>query len=40
MFNMNYRNYETLKAKIIDILYNRYKLRVISEDPLNFEKAN
>lgn len=40
MFNMNYKNYEILKAKIIDILYNRYKLRVISEDPLNFEKVN
>ena len=39
MFNMNYRNYETLKAKIIDILYNRYRLRVTSEDPLNFEKV-
>lgn len=40
MFNMNYRNYETLKAKIIDILYNRYRLRVTSEDPLNFEKVS
>ena len=40
MFNMNYKNYEILKAKIIDILYNRYKLRGISEDPLNFEKEN
>lgn len=40
MFNMNYKNYETLKAKIIDILYNRYRLRVTSEAPLNFEKAS
>lgn len=40
MFNMNYRNYETLKAKIIYILYNIYELRVISDDPLSFEKVS
>ncbi|MBQ8659505.1 MAG: hypothetical protein IJ475_01540 [Bacilli bacterium] len=40
MFNMNYKNYESLRVKIIDILYNRYKLRVISEDPLNFEEVS
>lgn len=39
MFNINYKNYDNLKEKIIDILYNRYKLRVISEEPLNFEKV-
>lgn len=39
MFNINYKNYDTLKEKIIYILYNRYKLRVISEEPLNFEKV-
>lgn len=39
MFNMDY-SYETLKAKITDILYNKYKLRAISEDPLNFEKVS
>ena len=39
MINMSCRDYETLKAKVVDILYNRYKLKVISEDPLNFEEV-
>lgn len=39
MFNMSYRDYETLKSKVVDILYNRYNLKVISDDPLNFEEV-
>lgn len=39
MFNFEVKDYDSLKAKIIQILYNRYRLKVICEDPLDFEEV-
>ena len=39
MLNFECKDYATLKEKVIKILYNRYKLRVINEDPLDFEEV-
>lgn len=38
MFNFDCKDYETLKAKVTEILYDKYKLKVVSEDPLRFEE--
>lgn len=40
MFNFDCKDYTTLKAKVIKILCNKYRLRIISEDPLDFENAD
>lgn len=40
MFNIDYDDYTTMKAKVIKILYNKYRLRIISEDPLDFEEVS
>lgn len=39
MLNFECKDYDSLKAKVIQILYNRYRLKVISEDPLDFEEV-
>lgn len=39
VFNIKY-DYEFVKSKVTNILSEKYHLRVISEDPLNFEKVS
>lgn len=40
MLNFEVKDYDSLKAKVIQILYNKYKLKVISDDPLDFEEVS
>lgn len=40
LFNFEIKDYDSLKAKVIQILYNKYRLKVISEDPLDFEEVS
>lgn len=40
MFNFECQDYATIKTKVTKILYNRYKLKVISDDPLDFEEVS
>ncbi len=39
MFNMNDIDYDSLKAKVIKILYNKFRVKVINENPLDFEEV-
>lgn len=40
MFNIDCNDYTTIKAEVTKILYNKYRLRITSEDPLNFEEVS
>ncbi len=40
LFNFDIKDYDSLKAKVIQILYNKYKLKVICENPLDFEEVS
>ena len=40
MFNFVCKDYDSLKAKVTNILFNKYKLKVVRDNPLDFEKAS